>query len=263
MLGIVAMHYIVFARHLPESKTAVILFCGELVFTLTIFMLFMQFIGAEEHGMEILETVMGFVESCDPNLEGHTINVRNLTLMLYDELPLRYRMKLNPGKLAYASLLLDLGKLGVPYNIITKIGKLEDSERSIVNRHPELGAKILSQIPAFEEIALWIKYHHERVDGKGYYHLKKDEIPLESRILAVADTFSAMTMERNYKSSLTYSEAIAELKLVSGSQLDSELVEYFCNVPLRKIEESLRDVKETMKYYQLENSEVAYENEDA
>ena len=254
MIGIGMMHYFVFSEHLPESKTAILLFCGELVFTMTIFMLFMQFVGAEEHGMEILETVIGFVESCDPNLEGHTINVRNLTLMLYDELPLRYRMKLNPSRLAYAALLLDLGKLGVPYNIITKTGKLEDFEKALLGKHPEIGARILNQIPSFEKIALWIKYHHERVDGKGYYHLSKNKIPFESRILAVADTFSALTMERNYKSSLTYSEAIAELKLVAGTQLDSELVDYFCKIPLRNIEESLRDVKETMKFYQLENS---------
>ena len=76
MIGIVIMHYIVFSRNLPQSKTAIVLFCGELVFTLTLFMFFMQFVGAEEHGMEILETVIGFVEAGDPNLEGHTINVK-------------------------------------------------------------------------------------------------------------------------------------------------------------------------------------------
>lgn len=252
MVGIVIMHYMSFSKNLPESKTAILLFCGELVFTITIFMLFMQIIGAEEHGMEILETVIGFVESCDPNLEGHTINVRNLTMLFYDQLPLRYRMKLNPSRLSYAALLLDLGKLGLPHDIIVKSGKLDDYEKQILSRHPEIGAKILNQIPAFEEISIWIKYHHERVDGKGYFQLKGDEIPLESRILALTDTFSAMTMERNYKSSLTYSEAITELKLVAGSQLDSELVEYFCSVPLRRIEESLRDVKNTMKFYRLE-----------
>ncbi|MBQ7752628.1 MAG: HD domain-containing protein [Treponema sp.] len=259
MIGIVIMHYIVFSRNLPQSKTAIVLFCGELVFTLTLFMFFMQFVGAEEHGMEILETVIGFVEAGDPNLEGHTINVKNLVLMLYDELPLRYRMRLNPSRLACAALLLDLGKLGISYHIITKTGKLEDEEKAILNRHPEIGARILNQIPSFEEISEWIKYHHERVDGKGYYHLKDKEIPLESRILAVADTFSALTMERNYKSSLTYTEAISELKLVAGKQLDAEIVEYFCQVPLRKIEESLGSVKKKMQFYQHENSEVKYE----
>lgn len=253
MIGIVVMHYMVFSRNLSESKTGIILFCGEVVFTFTIFIFFIQFMRAEEHGMKILETLVGFVEAGDPNLEGHTINVRNLTLMIYDELPFRYRMKINPLKLSYAALLLDLGKLGIPYSIITKSGKLEDSEKKILSRHPEIGSNIISLIPDFEKIAEWVKYHHERMDGKGYYHLKGNEIPFESRMLAVADTFSALTMERNYKSSLTYSEAIAELKLVAGSQLDSEIVDYFCNVPLRKIEESLGDVKETMKFYLQEN----------
>lgn len=71
--------------------------------------------------------------------------------MLYDELPLRYRMRLNPSRLACAALLLDLGKLGIPYHIITKTGKLEDEEKAILNRHPEIGARILNQIPSFEE----------------------------------------------------------------------------------------------------------------
>lgn len=253
MIGICVMHCFVFSKNLPESKIAIILFCSELVFTMTIFLFFTRFVTAEEHGMEILESVIGLVEARDPNLEGHSLNVRNLVLMLYDVLPLRYRMRLNPKKLACAALLLDLGKLGVPYNIITKNGKLAEEEMHIMKHHTEIGSKILMQVPTFVSIAEWVKYHHERVDGKGYFKLKQNQIPLEARMLAVADTFSALTMDRNYKSSLTYSEAIAELKLVAGSQLDSELVEYFCLVPLSKIERSLKDVKEKMKFYQNEN----------
>ena len=261
MIGIVIMHYLIFSRSIPESKIAILLYCGELVFSFTLFLFFIQFMRAEEYGTQILETVIGFVEAWDPNLEGHTINVRNLTLLLYDELPLRYRIRLNPKRLSCAALLLDFGKLGVPYDIIIKRGKLEDGEKAILRQHPEIAARILNQIPSFEKIAEWITYHHERVDGKGYYHFEGSEIPLESRILAVVDTFSALTMERNYKSSLTYTEAIAELKLVAGKQLDAEIVEYFCQIPLRKIEESLGAVKNTMKFYLNENREVTYEEE--
>ena len=203
----------------------------------------------DEDCLDLLENLIGLIESRDPNLEGHSINVKNLTSMLYDMLPFRIRSRLNLDMLLYAAILLDLGKLALPKEIVNKGGKLEENERMIMQRHPEIGAEILSRIKPLKSVAEWIKFHHERVDGHGYHHLKGKEIPLESRILAVADTFSALMMDRNYKSSLSYPEAITELKLVAGTQLDAEIVEYFCRIPPKKIEKSMKKIKLQMESY--------------
>jgi HD-GYP domain-containing protein (c-di-GMP phosphodiesterase class II) len=152
--------------------------------------------------------------------------------------------------LQYASLLLDIGKLGIPRSIINKKGKLLPEERELIQKHPEICMEILSSIPSLKTITFWIKYHHERVDGTGYYHLKGEEIPLASRILAIADTYSAITMDRSYRPSLPYENAISELRLVAGKQLDGELVELFCSIPKSKITVCMNDVRNRMKKYQ-------------
>ena len=209
-----------------------------------------------ENCIDLLENLIGVIESCDPNLEGHSLNVKNLTSMLYDMLPFRYRVRLDLYQLSLAALLLDLGKLGLPREIINKGGKLDDKEIRIMHRHPEIGARILSRVKGFRKISDWVKFHHERVDGKGYYKMKGRQIPLESRILAVADTFSALVMNRSYKSSLTYAEAISELKLVAGAQLDQEIVEYFCRIPPKKIERSLKKVQRKMDSFAYKDGDL-------
>ena len=210
---------------------------------------FSQGLRSDNDCLELLENIIGVIECGDPNLEGHSINVRNLTSMLYDMLPFRIRARINLDMLSYAALLLDLGKLGLPRELINKGGKLDEGERKMMQRHPEIGSRVLSKIKPFSSISKWVKYHHERVDGKGYYHLKGKQIPLESRILAVADTFSALMMNSNYKSSLSYPEAISELKFVAGTQLDAEIVEYFCRIPPKKIERSMEKVRHQMESY--------------
>ena len=197
----------------------------------------------KENCLDLLENIVGVIESCDPNLEGHSLNVKNLTLMLFDMLPFRYRIQIDLYQLSLAALLLDLGKLGLPRDIINKAGKLEAQEKRIMSHHPEIGAAVIGRVRGLRQVSVWVKYHHERFDGKGNYHLKARQIPLESRILAVVDTFSALIMDRSYKSSMTYPEAITELRLVAGSQLDPELVEYFCRIPPKKIERSLNKVQ--------------------
>ena len=209
--------------------------------------------GIERTSIELLKAIVGVLEAGDPNLDGHSLHVQKLTMLMYAHLPLHQRIAINPYNLEYASLLLDVGKLGVPRSIIQKAGKLEKDEWEFMRRHPGIGVKILHPVAMSSPILRWIKYHHERVDGSGYYHLEKDEIPLASRIIAVADTYSAVTMERSYKASLTYEEAISELKLAAGTQLDPALVDIFCSIPLRKIEACKADVHKQMQRYDEEN----------
>ena len=236
------------------------LFTGSLLILLLLTWAFRQLHVSEDRSMKVLEAIVGVIEAGDPNLEGHSLHVRNLTMLLYSNLPFSYRIQINPRNLSYAALLLDVGKLGVPRSIINKTGKLEPEEWDLIRRHPDLAVKILEPISSFDTIASWIRYHHERVDGTGYYHLSKEQIPLASRIIAVADTYSAVTMERSYRASMTHADAIAELRRATRSQLDSELVEIFCHIPYHKIEASLEEVKQIMKRYGEGDFRIRLEN---
>lgn len=111
--------------------------------------------------------------------------------------------------------------------------------------HPKVGVKILKSLETFDRISDWILYHHERVDGNGYYKVPKENIPLAARIIAIADTYSAITMRRSYKAPRTHEEAIQIIKDVAGTQLDRNLVDIFVKIP----EEELANcIPEQVKY---------------
>lgn len=250
LAGVTVFFCIVYHVRFISWWIGALVFSAAMLFTLTLIWAFMQADGRARENMELLETVACVIESGDPNLDGHSIHVRNLTMLLYDNLPLSYRLSINRENLRYAALLLDIGKLGIPRSIITKGGKLSPQEWALVRRHPDLAAQVLEHIKGFGPVAAWIRFHHERVDGTGYHHLKKEQIPLASRIIAVADTYSAITMDRSYKASMPYLDAVTELRRASGTQLDSELVEFFCRIPQRKVEDCMADVIRKMEPYQ-------------
>ena len=207
----------------------------------------------KERALELLETLICVMEAGDPNLDGHSFHVHNLVSVFYDYLPSIYQQQLNFENLRYASLFLDMGKLGIPRSILTKSGKLTKEEMELMRRHPEICVKILGPVASFKLISDWILYHHERVDGKGYHGLKGNEIPLASRVIAIADTYSALTMDRTYKASLPYDEAIIELRQAAGTQLDAELVGYFCEIPKHRIDECMASVRDITERYQNEH----------
>ena len=238
----------------PYSKwLSIVVFIFSFVITLIIGWLFSHLDTVEDRTIEILETLIGVVEIGDLNLDGHTLHVQKLSLLLYDYLPLNMRIRVNRENLRYASLFVDVGKLVIPREILDKSGKLTSEEWDLVRRHPEIGANVLKTCTSFYSIADWILYHHERVDGSGYFHKKGNEIPLASRIIAVADTFSALTMDRSYKPSLSIEEAFSEMRLVAGTQLDEELVKIFCSIPLRKLAACADSVKKEVNKYRGEN----------
>lgn len=126
----------------------------------------------------------------------------------------------------WAGLLHDAGKLAIPRRILDKPTSLNLEEMRIIRLHPVLTMEILGYISAFEEVALAAGYHHERYDGRGYPdNLAGEEIPLLARIMAVADAFDAMTSDRPYQKTKTFSEALAIIKANSGSQFDPKVVE--------------------------------------
>jgi diguanylate cyclase (GGDEF)-like protein len=126
-----------------------------------------------------------------------------------------------------AASLHDLGKLAIPEEILRKPSALNESERLVLQRHPQIGYRMLESL-GVEPIADWVLHHHERWDGDGYPHrLRGDEIPLGARIIFVADAFDAMTSERVYRRPFSQRDALAELERCSGSQFDPVIVDAF------------------------------------
>jgi diguanylate cyclase (GGDEF)-like protein len=131
------------------------------------------------------------------------------------------------ARLHAAGVLHDLGKLGIADAILHKPGRLDEAEWREMRRHPEIGARILEHA-GLADIAVWVRAHHERLDGRGYpLGLGEAEIPFEARILAVADAYEAMIAERPYRSGMPASDARAELLRGSGTQFDPDVVDAF------------------------------------
>src|SRR4051812_5420074 len=127
-------------------------------------------------------------------------------------------------RIRLAGMLHDIGKIGIPDWILHKPGKLDESEWTEVRKHPEMGARIAASAK-LDDISEWILYHHERIDGTGYpSRLPGAKIPIEAKILAVADAYEAMTAERVYKRAMPAAEAERELHEQSGSQFDGDVV---------------------------------------
>jgi putative nucleotidyltransferase with HDIG domain len=130
-----------------------------------------------------------------------------------------------------AGLLHDLGKFVFPDSILKGEGKLSDEEWEIVKRHPEEGARLVSQIDGYGPVAEIILAHHERIDGTGYPHgINGDDIPRLARMISVADTYDVMTARDSYREPVSSEAALAELRRVSGTQLDAEYVELFAEI---------------------------------
>ena len=207
--------------------------------------------SSEQQMMVTTRSLMGILEKRDANLDGHSAHTQRLALLLYGFLPWDLKIRINQRDLSYAALLHDIGKLGIPKEILDKPGKLDDDEWKIMRRHPEISISILSAMGAPEKIQKIVRYHHERVDGGGYYGLRGKEIPMESKILAIVDTYSAVTVRKSYKPARTYEDGIATLRLVSGTQLDEELVNIFCDIPKHRVEacltETIKEMEELTK----------------
>ena len=138
-------------------------------------------------------------------------------------------------RLQAAGVLHDLGKLGIADAILHKPGALDDAEWREMTRHPEIGARILEHA-GLRDIAAWVLAHHERLDGRGYPSgLAADEIPLEARVLAVADAYEAMVADRPYRTGLPPETARAELERCAGSQFDPDVVAAFLRVLDRRV----------------------------
>jgi diguanylate cyclase (GGDEF)-like protein/putative nucleotidyltransferase with HDIG domain len=141
-------------------------------------------------------------------------------------------------QLKIAGLIHDIGKIGIDEKILNKQGKLTLDERNDIERHPEIGWRLLSSTNEYSELAQFVLNHHEKWDGSGYPNgLKGEAIQIEARIISVADAYDAMTSERSYRRGLSMVEAIQELKRFSGTQFDPKIVEVFVNQVLTGVHE--------------------------
>lgn len=169
------------------------------------------------------------IDAKDHYTHGHTSRVTGLSLEIARKLNEKNKQALNQKfmeNLHIASLLHDIGKIGVPESILNKEGPLNEEERRRIEEHPLVGVTILHPIKELEEPILGVKCHHERYDGSGYPEgLKGEGIPLIASIISVADALDAMITDRPYRKGLSKKEAIEEIKRVSGKQFDARIAE--------------------------------------
>lgn len=185
----------------------------------------------EEQQQTYLNTIQALVsaiEASDSYTKGHSERVT-----LYS-LEIGRRMLLNSERLQvleHASILHDIGKIGVDLSLLHKEGKLTPNDIRELQKHPQIGMKILEPIGFLQDVRTCIGQHHERYDGLGYpNHIKKEDQLLESRILSLADSFDAMTSDRPYRKALPLEAAIRELQDNSGTQFDPEIVAIFTEI---------------------------------
>lgn len=154
----------------------------------------------------------------------HTLRVGYLADMLADQMKVASAAE----KIKYAGFFHDIGKIGIPDEILKKPGSLTQEEFSYIKKHPDIGADILKPINFFMEIIEGIRFHHERWDGRGYPEgLKADSIPIIARIISVADVFDVIISPRPYKKAVSMEEAYEELLKNSGTQFDPSVIEAF------------------------------------
>ena len=184
--------------------------------------------SSEENRELFIGTVKGLaaaIDGKDPYTRGHSERVSRFSMAIAQRLGLSDE---EVEKIRISALLHDVGKIAIDDNILKKPAALTDDEYEIMKKHPQKGYKIMSQIPAMKEFLPGMYMHHEMVDGKGYPQgLKGDEIPLMGKIVAVADTFDAMTTDRPYQKAMKFDDAVARIETFVGTRYDPAVVAAF------------------------------------
>jgi putative nucleotidyltransferase with HDIG domain len=185
---------------------------------------------AEEHLAAVL-VLAETLDMRDTSTARHSETVARYAKLIATELGLSDR---EIERVHLAGMLHDIGKIGISDKILQKPGSLNQEEWDEMRKHPELGSRILDGA-RLEDISAWVRAHHERPDGRGYPEGMSDgEIPLEAKILAVADSYEAMTAERVYKTAMTHAEAQQELLRCCGTQFDRGVVHAFATALARE-----------------------------
>lgn len=176
--------------------------------------------------LETIKTLAKVIDANDTYTRGHCNKVMKYSVAICRSLKIAER---DIDAIKTASLLHDIGKVGIDIDILRKKGPLDEDDWRKICMHPEIGARIISQVGFLNEIVPIIKYHHANFDGGGYpdSERRNGHIPLGARIIAVADAYDAMTSNRPYRKAMSKKEAVKELRRCSGSQFAPKVVNAF------------------------------------
>jgi diguanylate cyclase (GGDEF)-like protein len=200
-------------------------------------------IYARRNGLSAIYALVSTVEAKDPYTYGHSRKVNTYAVALAEAIGLSPE---EVSRVSTAALLHDIGKIGIPDKVLNKKGKLNKEDWEAIKTHPRLGAIIVGNVPNLVPCVSSILHHHERWDGGGYPEgLKGEEISMEARILAIADSYEAMSSARPYRPALCSEKVLKELRRGAGSQFDPKLVEVFLDLikagfPLRQEQALIR-----------------------
>lgn len=181
-----------------------------------------HYIRLERGYLDTVRSLVGALEAKDPYTRGHSERVAQYAAAVAASMGMSED---DVERIRLAAQLHDLGKVGISDTVLSKPGSLTSDEYYEVRNHPQIGAKIVERVPTLSGLAPIVKHHHERFDGNGYGSgLSGQRIPLEARILAMADSFDAMTSTRAYRPAMSCEEAAAEIRSCQGSQFDPAVV---------------------------------------
>ena len=193
-----------------------------------------------------IRAISNALDTKDSYTNGHSLRVTLYSMILAKELNLD---DTTMEDIEIAGLLHDIGKIAMPKSILCKNGKLNDEEFLIMKTHPIRGGNIVFNIKKLQLISSWVKTHHERWDGSGYPDgIKGEDIPLAGRIIALADTYDAMTSTRPYRTALPHEVAISEINRCAGTQFDPVLAKLFVKLS-DKIDEARKNPEEAYHKY--------------
>lgn len=230
---------------------------------------FKLYFDSQKMAMETIHALNEALHVRDAYTSGHAGRVEEYAVMLAKAMGYSSR---DVETLKTAAVLHDIGKIGIPDSILNKNGRLTDDEYVNIKNHPMMGAQILKNVDSLKKISVTIKYHHERPDGKGYPEgLVDKQIPMDAAILAIADSYDAMTSKRSYREPLRIEEALSEIDKYKGMQFNEPLAELFIEIIKESEEykaellleevEGNDEIERPMSVVQSEVEEV-YENEE-
>ncbi|MGN0014185.1 MAG: diguanylate cyclase, partial [Candidatus Gastranaerophilaceae bacterium] len=186
-------------------------------------------INSQNHLLEVVTSLAGAIDAKDTYTKGHSTSVSRYAVALARAINLPEK---EINRIMLGGLLHDVGKIGIPENVLRKTAGLTDEEWKIMKQHPTIGAeKVLQPNPLLHDLIPIVKYHHEQWNGNGYPEgLKGEEIPLAARIVAVADTYHALISDRPYRKGMSVEKACEILKMGAGIQWDADLVRQFIQI---------------------------------
>jgi HD-GYP domain-containing protein (c-di-GMP phosphodiesterase class II) len=176
----------------------------------------------------LVHSLASAIEVRDSYTSGHCFRVAEMSVQIGERMGLTENELI---RLKWSAMLHDIGKIGIPEAILTKKGKLMPEEYKVMKQHPELGRRILNELPYADLILGGVMHHHERMDGKGYpYGLANDQIGLQARIIAVSDVWDALTSKRSYRDAMSHIEALNIMESGRGSQFDPVVLDHFLRI---------------------------------